>query len=560
MPPPPPLSPRSAAASLLKGETSVAVLLKVDPPSLGAGGKLRGGDAGISKIIDALNTIELESGEITLRFEERLRPHHIQMLSEVRREGKQPLHVALLCSDNDVLSYDTAGRPPKWGALFSNEHLKITQLDIAGNSVEDSPPMHLFFEALSAQQSVSHITFRHLGSELESSQDKEAFFDGVLSVIDRLTHLNLTHCDLGVTPGEILIDGVAKREEMTTMEVLKLSWNGLRSGVPEMVLRFPSLRELHLGKNGIVGEDGFVDMLSALPKLEYLELNDNDLGEVGCCRVVSAISQCPRLAYLGLHENAAGDAINDELCTALFSHPALKAVDLSGNLMTKAGLASFRAAILNTKTSITEVNLSGNAFSGGEVVALDIAYNSGIKINYFQSFSEDFRKRFATFTHTSFLTEPSLARFGPIFLDTLYDDIEAVSTAGSSVAEAILQICARDRRIEAVLRKASLGSSEPSVVVTGYESALHEAFSEVKKVAKEETAECSFEVRPKSTIADILKVVKKTSCKEVLLHPSKDPLSTAQLCILTTECKKVAKLATTMRNGRAVLTAVVEVE
>ena len=107
------------------------------------------------------------------------------------------------------------------------------------------------------------------------------------------------------------------------------------------------VRELHFGGNKLVGGmafdwDRFVFKISQLPRLEYLDLDRNNVGRGACEAIAGYLSQggC-RLHTLNLRENQIDDDCVDILIPALEYNQSLRKLYLQKNQLTCRGRGRF---------------------------------------------------------------------------------------------------------------------------------------------------------------------------------------------------------------------------
>nr|AAP92143.1 leucine-rich repeat protein N4C [synthetic construct] len=151
------------------------------------------------------------------------------------------------------------------------------------------------------------------------------------------------------------------------LEYLDLNWNDLtEAGMKDLasVLRSnPSLRELDLSNNKL-GDAGVRLLLQGLldpgTRLENLDLNESDLTEAGLKDLASVLRSNPSLRELTLSNNKLGDAGVRLLLQGLLDPGTrLEKLDLDQTDLTEAGMKDL-ASVLRSNPSLRELSLSSN--------------------------------------------------------------------------------------------------------------------------------------------------------------------------------------------------------
>eukprot|EP01060_Flectonema_neradi_P001082 TRINITY_DN10643_c1_g1_i1.p1 TRINITY_DN10643_c1_g1~~TRINITY_DN10643_c1_g1_i1.p1 ORF type:complete len:492 (+),score=100.77 TRINITY_DN10643_c1_g1_i1:65-1540(+) len=377
-----PLTPRRAAAAIEKGDDEVEVILQVDPPTV-SGSTVKGGDAGMSKLIAAMN--KRENRQLSLAIADNMRAHHIDILSTA--DFGSPLSLSLEIRNNNVISYNPAGYPAKWKNLLENKSIEIHSLDISGNSMEDSPPPKCFLEPISTCSTLQSLTMRHLRTTIESSDVREEFDDWLGGVVKNqsLTSLDLTHNELNEVSNVI-------NDVSVNVKKLYLSWNDLTgSAISSISQQVASqLTVLHFGRNQLTETDGqlLASALTKMPNLKELELNDNDL-KTACSLVFKNIT--PGIEYLGLHGNMFGDdCVNGNgIKNAIKKLTNLTTLDISSNNLTKKGLANMNYPLeyLHSEHKLTKLIASNNSFGCNRHVLQ--MHLSGLKVDVFKAVTKE---------------------------------------------------------------------------------------------------------------------------------------------------------------------------
>ncbi len=146
----------------------------------------------------------------------------------------------------------------------------------------------------------------------------------------------------------------------------------------------PLLNSLYLGDNQI-GDSGLASFATALgsgalPSLTQLVLIENQIGDAGLTAFATAVGSgsLPSLKTLGLGHNMIGDAGVSALAGAMGALPSLTELYLNRNQIGDDGIAAFATAVGNgALPSLNELYLSSNQIGDTGLTALATALSNG---------------------------------------------------------------------------------------------------------------------------------------------------------------------------------------
>ena len=226
--------------------------------------------------------------------------------------------------------------------------------------------------------------------------DLAAWVLSLLQTNKTLTHLDLTHNELGYAPVELLAGALEKN---TTLTGLNLADNELAiaDSLAAALGKNATLTSLNLSHNHVCDAEvhslaaaletnrtltylnlsenslgrGSTESLSLLFKtaLKELVLTDNFVGPATAKSIGAALTTNTTLTNLDISVNKLGSAGAESLADALKTNKTLTKLDLFGNNLGSAAAESLAAA-LKTNTTLTKLNLTHNNLGSGGVESL----------------------------------------------------------------------------------------------------------------------------------------------------------------------------------------------
>jgi Ran GTPase-activating protein (RanGAP) involved in mRNA processing and transport len=117
--------------------------------------------------------------------------------------------------------------------------------------------------------------------------------------------------------------------------------------------------DLHRKKIDDVGAECLVDLLKQSPNLQYLNLAENELTDVGCERLINTILESnKKLHTLILSSNEIGASGAESISKLIAKHPALTALDISCNTNIRSFGTESLARSLEYTSRLKSLNLS----------------------------------------------------------------------------------------------------------------------------------------------------------------------------------------------------------
>jgi Leucine Rich repeat len=143
---------------------------------------------------------------------------------------------------------------------------------------------------------------------------------------------------------------------------------------------------LYLTSYGIDSEQAkqIANELAANTTLKFLDLSDNEVGELGAPAIAHALTKNRTLTRLDLDDNGIGNVGSVTIAMALLQNMSLQTLFLCGNGIDPAGAASF-AETLRINTCLVELRLARNNIgdNGAELLARAVAENhSLVQLNF----------------------------------------------------------------------------------------------------------------------------------------------------------------------------------
>ena len=219
-----------------------------------------------------------------------------------------------------------------------------------------------------------------LSYQLIVELDLAAWVLSLLQTNKTLTHLDLTHNELGYAPVELLAGALEKN---TTLTVLNLADNELAitDSLAAALGKNATLTSLNLSHNQLSAAEVY-SLAAALETnrtLKHLNLSENFLGRGG----TEALSLLFKTALkeLVLTENFVGPATAKSIGTALTTNTTLTNLNMSGNEVGSAGAESLADALKTNKT-LTKLELSGNNLDSAAAEFLGAALTTNTTLTY----------------------------------------------------------------------------------------------------------------------------------------------------------------------------------
>jgi Ran GTPase-activating protein (RanGAP) involved in mRNA processing and transport len=193
--------------------------------------------------------------------------------------------------------------------------------------------------------------------------------------------------DLNITPVDFCYRGPLdsllaqlERGPIPQLTNLNLRYNGIgRKGAIAIAANLhcvPQLRELNLGGNDSMGEDGVRTIAAALDHVEHLttlNLGHTGLHAGGAIAIASALHRVRNLTALNLEANCIGHNGAIAIADHLGSVPNLTALNLEGNdSMGEYGASTIVAALHHVR-NLTTLNLRYNGIGEARAAVLRAA-------------------------------------------------------------------------------------------------------------------------------------------------------------------------------------------
>ncbi len=187
---------------------------------------------------------------------------------------------------------------------------------------------------------------------------------GLLSMKNRITHLDFTDTALTAADAKVLQEALSKNQGLKT---LNLYWNYLYSDGAECVASIlndnPKMTELNIGGNNIKTDvagtfststklDGVTALANAIkihPGLTTVDLRRNYLDNEGCIPFAKAL-QNGHLTWFDISWNRMGDKAAHEFGTAINNNNGLQHISFFWNNINPVGISAIAKGIRNNRT------------------------------------------------------------------------------------------------------------------------------------------------------------------------------------------------------------------
>ena len=322
-------------------------------------------------------------GLLAVQYEEPLKAMIESIADEVNKEGAKEYFLAALEIIKDL--------PLKEARTFGSR-LKVQKLDLSYQVIVELDLAVWVFCLLKTNKTLTHLDLTHnelgyvpvelLAGALEKNTtltvlnlaDNElAIADSLAAALGKnatLTSLDLSHNHLSDAEVYSL---AAALETNRTLKYLNLSENSLgRGGTESLSLLFKTaLKELVLTSN-FVGPSTAKSIGAALTTnttLTNLDMSVNELGSAGAESLADALKTNKTLTKLDLSGNNLGSAAAEFLGAALTTNTTLTYLGLSANNVGSAAAESLAVA-LKTNTTLTKLNLTHNNLGPGGAESL----------------------------------------------------------------------------------------------------------------------------------------------------------------------------------------------